>query len=163
MASLPVSYTTVSLCYETLPDLRSATNVESKVVYAHAGRAQAIVNAKVVKRYNLPFSLTPPLIESITTDLTIYSVLAKTAIIANTTEDGPWPKAYKECMDLLNEIALGTLVLVDSAGAVISQRTDQMIARSSSEDYVPTFSELPPEQSTIDSDKIDDLEDERSA
>lgn len=163
MASLPVSYTTVLLCYETLPDLRSATNVESKVVYAHAGRAQAIVNAKVVRRYNLPFALTPPLIESITTDLTIYSVLAKTAIIANTTEDGSWPKAYKESMDLLGAIANGSMMLVDSAGAVIAQRTDQMLARSSSETYVPTFSELPPEQAVIDSDKIDDLENERSA
>lgn len=52
--------------------------------------------------------------------------------------------------------------LLDTAGSIISDSTESLKVRSSTSDYVNTFNEDDPVNWTVDSDKLDDISNERS-
>ena len=114
--------------------------------------AEAIINAYISKRFDVPISGEPPLLQDLTVDLT-YCKLAF-------NKDKGVPKLKESVLDMLKMIMSGELLLLDSDG---EQVTDYGQATWSSEgDYNMTHSELGPLDDLIDPDRLDDLADDRS-
>ena len=93
------------------------------VVGAHITRADTIIDGKISKRYSLPFTDTPPLIITISEDITTYfsyrSFFRQDNL--NVLEDLELQKDY--AMGLLDEIQKGEIDLVNTAGSVIPETT----------------------------------------
>jgi len=156
-----VSYTNVPLMLQTLPEIGSISHLSSADLATHASAAESLVNAKIAKRYSLPFTDDVPLLQSIATDLAIYRVLTGGIIIK---DEHPWFQRYKNAMEILDDVAAGEVPLVTSSGDVISGRSDEvsgMQAWSNTMDYHPTHWEGPWTLHDADQDKIDDEADER--
>jgi len=155
------TYTTQSKVLLTLPSVGSVSTVGSADIAHYMDRVDNVINAKLSKRYTIPVS-GAPILETIATDLTVYELLAKRIFVRNTSKDSPWLKEYKIAMDLLNEISEGKIELFDSSGATISAKsTGAGSVWSNNSGYTPTFQEDQFENQTIDSDKLDDIEDDR--
>lgn len=163
--ALPVTIGLVGDIIEAQPLIASASAITSAQIALHAGQAEATIWAKCAKLYAVPIAPTPPIIETIWTDLTVYGVLVKQAILANTLEESPWPDRYKETMDLLTEIAEGEMPIVTASGTLIPQvsgtAAPYRCAFKSDRGYQPTFTELPDEYQGQDPNKTEDLLRER--
>ena len=156
--ALPITITSVGAIIAAQPLIQSASAINSAQIALHLAQAEALVWGYTSKRYATPISPTPPLLESICIDLSVYGVLVKQAIMANSLEESPWPDRYKEALDLLKEVAGGSIPLLDSSMQVItgnSQASGRFAFSSPSSK--PTFTELPPELAQTDPDTIDDL------
>ena len=156
----PFSYSTVSDIYLIASAVGSLTSLQSADVAAYGGKAQELVNAKIVKQYSLPLTGIPAPLQTITEDLTCYYIF-RSLYTAERFNDSPWPEKYREALTMLDQIATGDLALVSSGGSVVAGRTDVVEIWSNTKDYVPTFSELGPYDQVIDSDKLDDEADRR--
>lgn len=142
----------------TLRFLASSTNITSAVIAHHGGRAQSMIDAKLATLYTVPFTGSPPpIINTISNDLTCYFVLAGDTILANTLKDSPWPGVYKDQMKLLDDIASGKTPIVTASGTVLDKSTAQALIASDVMVYIPTFSELDFEQSQTDPAKVEAL------
>lgn len=159
--TLPVSYTTVEIIYDTLGELQSHTTLSSNEIAGFAGRTQALMNAELSKLYSIPISNEVPALQTIATELTIYNILAQRLFTSKRRSDNPWVDRWRESKDILKLIAKGEIPLVDASNSIIAVDTTGVELTSTSVDYYPTFSELDDRQSDIDPDKLDDLEDER--
>lgn len=153
--TLPVSYTTVSLMQNILPEIGSVTTLTSAHIAQFAGQAESIINAKIIQRYSLPITREVPLLQTLSTDISIYYLLSRRLFTANQLQNSPWPDRYKEAMEILEEVATGKLDLVDSSGAILGGRTDQALAFSTTQDNVPTFWEGAWPDQQMDVDKIE--------
>ena len=156
--SLPVSYTSASLMAMTMTALGSMSTMTHSALLHHAGRAEALINAKIAKRYSLPLASVPGLLEALATDMAIYNVLTSQITIK---KEDPWLLKYKGAIDILDDIAKGEIPLVGADYAVIPGRSDIMEAYSNTMNYHPTFWEGPQELQEQDSDKIEDEADIR--
>jgi hypothetical protein len=67
-----------------------------------------------------------------------------------------------QAMTNLKEIASREADLVDSVGAPIAEASNYMAMTSTSKNYSPTFNEDDPLNWAVDSDKLDDIDSERS-
>ncbi len=159
---LPIAYGTVTDVYNNQPGIETVSNITSATVAFFLGKAEALINGKIIRSYSLPISPTPPLLQTLAADIATYYIVAQRLFTAKTLEDSPWPLTFKEAIETLNEVAKGETPLVSSAGAIISKRTDVEEVWSNTQDYEPTFSELPEEtEQFIDPDKVDDLRGDR--
>lgn len=163
--SMPITITSTGMLLTAQPLLASASAITSAQLALHLAQAEALVWAAASARYNiatLQAPVVPPLLESICIDLACYGVLVKQAIIANTLEDSPWPDRYKESMELLTQVAEGDLKLLSGSNTVIAAGASTYTYGFSSNDYLPTFTELPSEYNRLDPEKEADLIDERT-
>ena len=151
--SLPVSYTNASEMLKTLAEIGSISTINNSLMLHHAGRAEALINAKIAKRYSIPIAGQIPLLETLATDLAIYNLLCSRIVIK---EEHPWFQRYKGAMVILDEIADGKLSLIDNTGEIQVGRTDVAECWSSSQGHVPTFWEGPDTLQIQDEEKIDD-------
>jgi len=151
--STVVSYTTVSLMQMTLAEVGSISTMTDSVLLLHAGAAEARINAKISKRYALPFTQEIPLLETLSTDMAIYRVLTGRIII---NHEHPWFARYRDAVKVLNEIADGSLPLLDSTGSVLEGRSDNsMEVWSNTKGYQPTHWEGDWSHHNTDQDKLD--------
>jgi phage gp36-like protein len=144
----------------TLPEIGSVSTLTSGHLTNYANQAESIVNGQIVRRYTVPVSPAPPLLETISTDIAIYRTLIR-LYNQERMAASPWPDRYKESMETLQMIADGSILLVDSAGNVITGRSDIAEVWSSTKDYTPTFNEGPWSNQIQDEDKVQDAIDER--
>lgn len=157
---MPLSYTDVSRILLVEPKIGSASTVTSAQLYALAEDAESEISAQVSRYYDLPFAAAPPLLRSIATNLSIYYALRR-LFTEEKLKDSAWPRTFREANKTLERIGLGEIMLTDSSGQIIAARSDNAGAWSDKMEYNPTFTELGPEQSYIDSSKIDDLKSSR--
>lgn len=154
--ALPITITSTGAVLNAQPLIASASAVTSAQLALHLGQAEALVWGYTAKRYAVPITPTPPILESICIDLAVYGVLVKQAILANSLEDSPWPDRYKEAMDMLKDVASGMLPLLTSSGALVTQQGNY-VSSFSRPSYQPTFTELPFEFAYLDPDKAEAL------
>ena len=161
--TLPVSYTSVTDLLELVPEIGSLSAITSAQLFNFCGQAESLVNAKIVRNYSLPLASIPPLLNTLSTTIAGYYVFSRRLYVgAKQLENSPWPDRFKEAISTLEEIADGKLLLVGGNGAVLTTRTDIALAQSNTMNYIPTMSELDAPNNFIDTDKIDDLLDERN-
>ena len=162
-------YSTVSLMIMTLPAMGTRTTITSAEYHAQLIRAESIIDARIARSYTLP--VTPecatgdtcnvPILQTIATDLAIYRIMTQRIYSGEKRSESPWPDKFREAMDILENIATGKMDLVTSAGAVVSERSDNNTIETSADGYLPTFTEDDPDYQIVDSDKIDDTRDAR--
>lgn len=149
-------YTTVSNMLVMLPNVMSRSNVTSSQLAYFIDFAESQVDGYLSKRYSLPLSTpTPKLVETLSTEISVYELLSKRIFVGEVAADSMWVKSYKEAMDMLREIARGRISITDSAGAQLSEGNIEIW--SSTETYLPTFTEDDQLSQYIDDDKIDDI------
>ena len=153
-----VSYTSAGLMKMTLVEIGSISTMDNSTLLHHASMAETLINAKIARKYSIPISGHVPLLETLATDLAIYNVLTSRITIKN---DHPWFRRFKDSLTILNQIADGEISLITSSGEVLSGRDDVSEIWSNKKNNIPTFWEGAKEDQIMDSDKIDDGNDER--
>ena len=161
MTTYTVSYTTVSDVFKTLPDIGSASNITSETIAHFIGEAEALINARIAQRYSMPIKAQVPLLKNLATDLAIYRLLSRKILKLPRTADEGWLDRYKESLKVLDQVASGEIMLIDTSGDVVEQRTDIRQLDSTTRKYLPTFHEAGWLDMVQDEDKIDDTLDER--
>jgi len=146
----------------TLPAISSITQITSAQLAWYAGQAESFINAKISKHYALPFATDVPLLTTISTDLALYNLLVKRLFTAERMNKSEWPDRYKEAMAMLDDIASGKIVLIDSSGSVIGARNDIAEMWTNTMRYVPTFHDGAWEDMVTDPSKLDDIDSDRS-
>lgn len=153
-------YTDVARVLSAEPPLTTVTSMTSAQLFLYVADAESIVNAMLARTYTVPVTGSPPVLVAISTDLSIYRALRR-VFSGERMKDSQWVKSFKDAMDMLGEIARGEIPLVTASGALIESRSDYAQVYSSTQNYVPTFSELDMVFSEVDPGKIDDLLAER--
>lgn len=159
--ALPVSYTTVSKMLLTFNGIGSVTALNSDGLAHHAGMAESYINARLSRLYTIPFTSTPPLLETLATDMSIYNVLSSRISMRSEQGDHPWYLRFKDSLKILDDIASGKIALVDSSGSVITGTGNVGEVYSNNMNYAATTTELPESIQRVDPDKVDDLLNER--
>jgi len=111
---------------ELTNDTSGATTADSTVVTALITRADTIIDAKMTGVYTTPFASTPKLIKQCSIDIAIYNAFLRR--FANMEVPKEWIEAYKQAMQMLDDIAdlkitLDTAPTVQSAESAIEAPT----------------------------------------
>lgn len=141
-----MAYCTASQTIAEYPVFPQTTTVQrftetSALISSKIPRAEAMINSYVGRRYSVPFTTVPPVIEQIAIDLTAYLALtAKFTRDNHNTND--WVELIgKDCKEQLELIRDRKIDLVDSTGAILTERTSASRIVSSTQDYQP-FADL---------------------
>ena len=151
-----VTYTNVDRVFDTLPELKTDTELTSAHMVIFIEDAEALMNAKLRSKYAVPVLGEVPLLTGIATDCSIYRVLSRRIFTAERLENSVWPDRYKECIEDLDALAKGELTLVDSAGTIINADTTAESFQSTTKGDHQTFWEGGDFEQIQDSDKITD-------
>lgn len=119
--TLPCSYSTVGKVFDTYPMMGSVTNITSAHIAGAIGAEQAFVDAKLAARYAIPFSPVPPLLETIVTDLATFRLLTQRVFTQERMNQSTWPDAFKRGIEMLEDLATGSMALVSGSGTVIAE------------------------------------------
>lgn len=146
-------YTTVSLTLASAVGLSSITAINSADVARWINQVEGIIDSHLAARYTLPFSSTPPMIEAIATDMSVFRVVRATH-----SNDSPtfteWAQRWNDAIDMLRAIHAGEIELVDSAQSRIAAATT-ISADSFNRTFKPVFDLRDPISWEIDPDRID--------
>jgi phage gp36-like protein len=156
-----MAYTSVPTLKQLYPMVNSVTTVTSADMFLFIQQADSIVNGKIGKQYTVPVSPTPPLLETLSTDLAMYRLLALRFFTQKQMNDSVWPDRFKETMALLDQIADGELALVNSAGTIVDAPEGDAAFQTNNLNYNHTFTEDIQERSWVDADKIDAIRNAR--
>lgn len=117
--------------------------------------ADSLIDAKISRRYQVPVSPTPPLLRNISTRLAIYYFTFRQDQ-GGSEEVQRWIQTtYEQQLALLDQIADGTMSLVDSAGAAIGIQA-AMLPHSDTKDATATFGIEDETLQVVDPDRLDD-------
>ena len=143
-----MAYCTASQTISEYPIFPQTTTVQrftetSALISAKIPRAEAMINSYVGRRYTVPFTTVPPVIEQIAVDLSAYLALtAKFTRDNHNTND--WVELIgKDCKEQLELIRDRKIDLVDSTGSVLAERTASTRIVSNTQDFQP-FSDVDP-------------------
>lgn len=110
----------------------------------------------------MPFTSTPPLVQTISEDLTAYFTYRSFYTQDNMNKSDYFAELREEAMKLLEQIKDGDMDLVDSTGAVIGEKTGTAsIIDSTTRSYHSTFDIDPIDEATFDSDRLEAVRDAR--
>lgn len=127
--------------------------------------AENEVNKKLSKRYDTSawstLTLTPPMITSITETLSLgylHDQLSRGSVESQSRAQRLLDRAMANLEELLDY----SVDLVDSSGAVVSDRSSKIIIKANTDSYSNTFNEDDPLNWKINSTKLSDIDSERS-
>lgn len=125
----------------------------------HIDRAEGLVNGYIAGRYSLPFTTVPPILITITEDISCYYFIRST-YVQDGQRKNEYADAFKDAIGQLESIRDGKTPLALTNGSLIPQITTSKYL-SSTKGYSPTFNEDDPEDWDIDADKLTDIGSER--
>jgi len=146
-----MSYTTFTTILINNTDLPQTTTMAgytatTVIISGHIIRADAFINGKLARRYEVPFSPTPPLIGLIAEDITSYYTYRSLYAQDNqntSTRLGEYGNNddTMTAFALLEQIRLGEMDLVNTAGSLVGERSSEAddSVYSNNEDYTPIF------------------------
>ena len=131
----------------------------------HIERADNIINTTLSKRYTVPFdtgTATPPVIKTIAIDLSAYFIM-RSLFTKDNQNDSDWVDELKAtAMDMLGKLESGETNLMDVNNVKIGQITSGAgDIYSNTKDYTPIFNVDKPLAWKVDSDRSDDIADDR--
>jgi len=119
-STLPNSHTSVSQVFATAPEIGSYQAVNSALVTEHIGNVEARINSRLASQYTITDILGAPVLQSIATNFSIYSLYAGiSALSGGLQDDDPVLVRYKESINLLDAIEKGKAVILSGSGTVI--------------------------------------------
>lgn len=120
-------------------------------------QAEAEINGRIAKAYDLPFSSTPAIIKSITIEFSVIKVLSRFFTHETDGKGKSWPQERREeIYKILEQIAAGEIILLDASDSIIAMKSEANSIYSDTYDYTPTFNHLAISQQKIDSDRLED-------
>jgi phage gp36-like protein len=143
-----------------LPDTVTVTNIINR----HIARADGLINSKISKRYTVPITTTPPLLASLSEDITVYYTYRSFYSQDNLNRSEYLEELKNEAASILDEIRDGKIDLVDINGSVIEENSSEAttgILDSTTKDYQPFFDIDDSLNWAFDSDRLDDIKDNR--
>jgi len=131
------------------------TNIDFQIT-----RAERIINNAFAARYTVPFTTNISLmITEITNNLAAYLIM-RTIYTRDNVNVNKWVTTFKsDAEDAIKRIMERKEILVDSTGAVVAE--NEQAVESTTQNYTPTFNVDSDLNWAIDSDKLDDIADER--
>jgi hypothetical protein len=132
------STTSIILIVPGLADTSTMTDV----ILRHITRADALINAKISKRYVVPITPTPPLLGSLSEDITSAYTYRSFYQKDNLNKSEYYGELTAEAFATLDEIRDGKMDLVDASGGVIAESTvesDSGVIDSTTKDYQSFF------------------------
>ena len=155
------SYTTVPKVYNLYPRVGSSSSVNSSAVSFYIDQAENEINGFLINNYTLPFSSTPPIIESIATEYALVKILER-FYTQEINSENSWVKERKDYVfDYLNRINTGDIGLYTSSYDLIVWNAGDTVY-SNTMDYITTFTMLDETLQQNDSDRLQDEYDEVS-
>lgn len=141
-----MAYCTASLTIAEFPIFPQTSTVQrytetSALISAKIPRAEATINSYVGRRYNVPFTTVPPKIEEIAINLSAYYTLVAKFTRDNHNENEWVVKLGEDTIKELELIRDRKIDLVDTSGAVLTERMAATRIVSSTQDYQP-FADL---------------------
>jgi phage gp36-like protein len=149
------TYTTVPNVLSLYPRVGSLASVNSASIAFYIDQAENEINGYLANNYTLPFSSSPPMITTLSTEYSLVKILERffTQEVGSTNA---WVEERKKyIVDTLNKINDGTLGLVTSSGELIVYNAGDTIF-SNTMNYTPTFTMLDETLQQIDSDRLED-------
>ena len=143
------NYTTVANVQVLLVGIAAA---DVNVLYLTM--ADNIINSKLGSRYVVPFTTTPPIIQTIATDIAAYYTM-RALFTQDSQNKSEWTSTYKESIKMLDEIAEGKVPVIDAAGVELAHIVEPI--SSNNQSFNPTFDMDTIDNSVIDEDLIDDI------
>lgn len=122
-------------------------------------RAEGLVNGYLASRYSLPFSVVPPIIRTITEDISCYYFIRST-YVQDGERKNEYQDSFKMAITQLEEIRDGKTPLSATDGSLLPQVTTNKF-KSSDTGYAPIFNEDEPTAWNIDPDKEDAITEDR--
>ncbi len=148
-------HTSVPKVYSLYPRVGSLSTVNSSAVSFYIDQAEAEVNGFLINNYTLPFSSTPPIIETICTEYSLVKILER-FFTQEIGSDNSWVANRREyVIDYLTQINSGTVGLYNSSLELIAYKDGDYI-QSNTMNYNPTFNVLNPTLQQIDGDRLED-------
>ena len=149
------TYTTVPNVLSLYPRVGSLASVNSASIAFYIDQAENEINGYLANNYTLPFSSSPPMITTLSTEYSLVKILERffTQEVGSTNA---WVEERKKyIVDTLSKINDGTLGLVTSSGELIVYNAGDTIF-SNTMNYTPTFTMLDETLQQIDSDRLED-------
>ena len=149
------TYTTVPNVYSLYPRVGSLASVNSASIAFYIDQAENEINGYLANNYTLPFSSSPPMITTLSTEYSLVKILERffTQEVGSTNA---WVEERKKyIVDTLNKINDGTIGLVTNSGELIVYNAGDTIF-SNTMTYNPTFTMLDETLQQIDSDRLED-------
>lgn len=149
-----VSLTNVSLMLVKMPSITSFTQATSEQLSYYAQSAEQEIFAKISRLYGSPSSAWNMLVD-LATGLSLQRFLEERALTGQGENKSDWPRAFDRYSKLLDDIADGSLPLLDNNGAIIATSTVNNEVWSDKTGYLPTFYEDHETLLDVDPNKVD--------
>lgn len=152
------TYTTVPNVLSLYPRVGSLASVNSASIAFYIDQAENEINGYLANNYTLPFSSSPPLVTTLSTEYSLVKILERffTQEVGSKNE---WVEERKKyLLDTFNKINNGDIGLVTSSGELIVYNSGDTIF-SNTMNYNPTFTMLDETLQQIDSDRLEDEHD----
>lgn len=168
-----MAYTTLANILAVNADLPQTSTTggysqTAAIIGAHIVRAEAFINGKLARRYDVPFTTTPPLVGIIAEDITSYytyrSLYAKDNHNTSQRISEYGGDGTTTAFALLEQIRIGEIDLVTTAGALISERTTEQTdsVQYTNESYTPIFDVDDTMNWSVDSDRLTAISEARN-
>lgn len=152
-------YTTVPNVYSLYPRVGSLSSVNSSAVSFYIDQAEAEINGYLINNYSMPFSSSPPLITTLSTEYSMVKILER-FFTQEVGSENKWVMERKEYVfSYLNKLNNGEVGLYNSSMELLVYNAGDTIF-SNTMNYNPTFTMLDETLQQIDSDRLQDEWDE---
>lgn len=163
-----MAYSTDTSILAILPGLPQTTTAARytntvSLIGNHISRADNLINSKIAKRYDVPFTTTPPIIKTLSEDITSYFTY-RSVFSGDNQNDNQWTDKFKDAVEILDQIRDGKMDLIDTSGSLVPERstTASTIVDSNTRQYAPFFNVDTSTSWEHDPDLLDEVEDDRS-
>src|SRR3990172_6621047 len=136
-----MAYASTTSILLILPALANTTTV-TNVITRHIVKSDALIDGKIGRRYTTPISPTPPLLGSISEDITAYLTYRSFVMQDNTNRLDYFDELKEQAFSVLDEIRDGKMDLLNSTGGLIEERSTEStsgVLDSSTKDYQSFF------------------------
>lgn len=148
-----------------LPQTSTATGYTqtSAVITRHQARASGIIDSMLSRRYQVPFSPTPPIVAQIEEDIVIYYTYRSFYTSDNYSRAEYYEELKDDAFGLLKQIQSGDIDLVDTSGSAMPENAteDDLILDSNTKDYKSFFDVDDSLDWKFDRDQLDSIKNER--
>lgn len=125
--------------------------------------AEAEINGYAARRYSLPFSEVPVQIRAIADGLAVFYTYLHAYSADNTNRnDYTDDPRYKIQLNKLQGIAEGDIALTLTNGSLVVQASTTSLVSSANNNYTPIFDMDTSTSWAVDSDRLDDISNDRS-
>lgn len=128
-------------------------------IRTHIIRAENLINVRISNRYRVPFTIVPPIVETLAIEISSYFIMT-TLFTDDSQNKNEWVAVFKESIQTLKDIADGKIEIIDSVGNPLDSRVQSV--QSSMQNYTPVFAMDEVEYQKIDSDLLKNISRERN-